>query len=336
VWLEGADVFMNCNKETKMEHRSQTKTETKLLQISKVSRADSQYKFTSLASLLDEEYLAKCYTCLKNTKASGVDEISVREYGEHLEDNLRALIERMNRKSYKSGIIEEGKIMKSEQGTPQGGNISPILANIYLHYILDIWFKFRLKKGLDGYAEIVRYADDFVIVVEKQMDCEKILKELKERLSKFGLELSETKTKVIRFGRNGSKNNPTGTFDFLGFTHYICKSRQGKLMLSRKTSKTRFSRKLKEINEYLRFNRNRKKLPELWKIINSKLIVHYRYYGISGNSRSIGNYYDKVKIIVFKWLNRRSQRQSFNWQNYNKYLRSFALPKPRIYVNLYT
>lgn len=332
-----------------MGRRIQSKTATKLLQISKVSADKPKYKFTSLASLLDKEYLAECYASLNKTKASGTDKVSVEEYGEELEDNLHKLIGRMKGHTYlpqdvrrvyipksngdkrplgipavedrivqkgiagileaiyepvfieesygfrsgrsqhdalkrldkeiwgkpinyvieadikgffdnvdhkwmtkfiehrvsdlnlvrlivrflKSGIVEEGKRMKAEEGTPQGGNLSPILANIYLHYVLDLWFKYHLKKELIGYAEIVRYADDFVIVVQSQSDCEKILNNLKERFAKFKLELSEEKTKVIRFGRRASKqgkgNDKSGTFDFLGLHTTVGK--QGRVSL---------------------------------------------------------------------------------------------------------
>ena len=250
--------------------------------------------------------------------------------------NLIRLIVRI----LKSGVMEEGRYIKTEQGTPQGGIISPILANIYLHYVLDLWFTKKLRKELVGYAEIIRYADDFVILVQNKEDAEKILKSLRHRLEKFGLELSESKTKVVRFGRTANKNvegNKPGTFDFLGFTHYCDKSRKGYFKVGRKTSAKRYSQKIREMKQFLKRIRNKCKLNEIWHLLKLKLklIGHYRYYGVSENSRSISNYYFKVENLIFKWLNRRSQKKSFNWDEFNKYLNKYPLPKPKIYVSFY-
>jgi group II intron reverse transcriptase/maturase len=239
----------------------------------------------------------------------------------------------------KAGIMEDGKRYKTDEGTPKGGVISPILANIYLHYVLDIWFKKVLRKSLSGYAEIVRYADDFVIVVQFKEDCDKILESLRERLTKFSLELSESKTSTIRFGKTADKhdlNNKAGTFDFLGFTHYCGKTRNGFFKVCRKTSKKRFNRRVKEMNEFLKLNRNRYNLKQLWEKLKQKLFGHFHYYGVSENSRSISTYKMKVERLIFKWLNRRSQKKSFNWESFRKYLQMYPLPKPKIYVSFYT
>jgi group II intron reverse transcriptase/maturase len=239
----------------------------------------------------------------------------------------------------KAGIMEEGEKYKTEEGTPQGGVISPILANIYLHYVLDIWFKKVLRKSLKGYAEIVRFADDFVIVVQFKEDCDKILESLKERLRKFSLELSESKTSTIRFGKTADKNdmeNKAGTFDFLGFTHFCAKTRNGFFKVGRKTSKKRFNRRVKEMNDFLKLNRNKYNLSELWTKLKQKLLGHYHYYGVSENSRCISSYKMKSERLIFKWLNKRSQKKSFNWISFNKYLRKYPLPKPKIYVSFYT
>lgn len=249
--------------------------------------------------------------------------------------NLIRLIVRI----LKSGVMEEGELMATDKGTPQGGIISPILANIYLHYVLDIWFKKALRKQLRGYAEIVRYADDFIVVVQYKEDCDKVLESLRKRLAKFGLELSEAKTSIIRFGRTACKkdqdNNP-GTFDFLGFTHFCAKSRKGYFKVGRKTSKKRLNRRIKEMNDFLKENRNRYKIKDLWNMVRLKLLGHYRYYGVSENSISISNYKYKVEKLLFKWLNRRSQKKSFNWEDFTRYLTLYPLPKPKIYVSFYT
>jgi RNA-directed DNA polymerase len=437
-----------------MSRRIQEDTATKLLQISNVSKDKPDYRFVSLASMINEDYLKTCYHELKKNKASGIDGVSVEEYGVGLEDKLRSLVARMKTMSYrpqnvlrvyipkaqggqrplgipavedkivqkgisgilkaifepnfieesygfregrgchdalkkisqqisskpvnyvldadikgffdnvshewmikflehrindknliriivrflKSGVMENGKYMKTEKGTPQGGIISPVLANIYLHYVLDLWFKKVLRKQLRGYAEIVRYADDFLILVEYKEDSEKALAMLRERLAKFDLELSEAKTSVVRFGKTADKDrdsNKPGTFDFLGFTHFCAKSRKGYFKVGRKTSKKRFSRSLREINDFLRKNRNRYKLSELWKKLKQKLLGHYHYYGVSENSISISNFHWKVTELIFKWLNRRSQKNSFNWEEFNKYLVKYPLPRPKIYVSFY-
>lgn len=437
-----------------MNLRIQNNTATKLMQISKVSKENPSYKFVSLASMLNEDYLKSCFHRLNKKKASGVDGVSLEQYGERLDENLRGLVAKMKSMSYrpqnvlrvyipkgqgglrplgiptvedkivqkgiseilkaifepnfiaesygfrdglgchdalkkisqeistkpinyiidadikgffdnvdhawmtkflehrindknlirlivrflKSGIMENGKEYKTEEGTPQGGIISPILANIYLHYVLDLWFKKVLRKSLQGYAEIVRYADDFVIVVQYKEDCDKILESLRERLLKFKLELSESKTSTIRFGKTANKNdrdNKPGTFDFLGFTHFCATSRNGYFKVGRKTSKKRFNRRVKEMNEFLRANRNKYKLNVLWSKLKQKLLGHYHYYGVSENSRSISNYREKVVRLIFKWLNRRSQKKSFNWNSFSKYLAKYPLPNSKIYVSFY-
>jgi group II intron reverse transcriptase/maturase len=261
----------------------------------------------------------------------------MRKFLEHRinDKNLMRLIVRF----LKAGVIEEGKYMKTEQGTPQGGVISPILANIYLHYVLDLWFKKRLRKQLSGYAEIIRYADDFVILIQNKEDCGKILESLRQRLADFSLELSEAKTSILRFGRTANEkdvDNKPGTFDFLGFTHYCAKTRKGKFKVARKTSKKKFNQKVKAMNEFLRINRNKYGLKELWSIMKLKLVGHYRYYGVSENSRGISNFGYRVERLLFKWLNRRSQRKSITWDSFNLYLKRFPLPKPKIYVSFYT
>lgn len=241
----------------------------------------------------------------------------------------------------KSGIMEEGRYKRTEEGTPQGGVISPILANIYLHYILDVWFYRWSGKRCKGYAELVRYCDDFVICIEKQEEALRLLKELRERLRKFGLELSIEKTQIVNFGRYAHEDakregKKPGTFNFLGFTHYCGKGRGGSFKVGRKTEKRRQSRSLRKVKNWLKQQRNRLSLEELWQGINLMLIGHYRYYGVSDNIRQISTYYHNVARLIFKWLNRRSQKRSFKWESFAKYLERHPLSKPRIYHNLYS
>ncbi len=247
----------------------------------------------------------------------------------------------------RSGIMEEGQYHETDKGTPQGGVISPILANIYLHYLLDVWFIRELKPKLTGYAEIVRYVDDFVICVEKREEAHHILEKIRERFQRAELELSAEKTKIIRFGRsqnendndNGNDNDKVGdkpgTFNFLGFTHYCTRSRKGKFKVGRKTDRKRLARSIKKVKSWLKCNRNVLEIREIWQMMRWMLTGHYNYYGISGNGEGITQYYHEVVELLYGWLNRRSQKKSFNWESFRKYLITYALPKPRIYHNLY-
>ena len=241
----------------------------------------------------------------------------------------------------KSGIMEEGKYQETEEGTPQGGIISPLLANIYLHYVLDLWFEKKVKKGLKGYAQLVRYADDFVVCFQYGDEACKFGEMLRERLSKFGLKISEKKSKIIEFGRYAGLRALRGgkgveTFDYLGFTHYCGKSRKGKFMLGRKTAKKKFRQEMKSLNQWLKAVRNQVKLEEWWKVLGQKLRGHYQYYGISGNYRGIQQFFWEAQRLTHKWVNRRSQRKSYNWEQYNHLLEHNPLPKPRIMHVTYT
>jgi hypothetical protein len=187
---------------------------------------------------------------------------------------------------------------------------------------------------------MVRYADDFVICVQYKDDAEKILEKLKDRLGKFGLELAEAKTRRIEFGRFSKQNAQTkgvkpATFNFLGFTHYIDQTRSGRFKLGCKTDRNKLTAKRKALNEWLKSARNRMPLQELWTILRAKLAGHFRYYGISGNFRSMARYRWEMLRLIMKWLNRRSQKKSFNWETFRRYVEKYPLPKPAIYHNFY-
>ena len=240
----------------------------------------------------------------------------------------------------KSGIMEEGKYMNTERGTPQGGVISPMLANIYLHYVLDRWFTMNVRDKCKGYTDLVRYCDDFIICAQHEREAHRILELIKQRFEKFGLELSEAKTRVVEFGRlamdrMSKEGKRVETFYFLGFTHYCSRSRSGKFKVGRKTETKRYARGVKKVQEFVRNSRNLLKLEEIWKRVRLMLIGHYRYYGVNENSRSLSNFRYEVTRVLFKWLNRRSQRRSFCWDKFNLYLKLYPLPQPRIYTNLY-
>jgi len=245
------------------------------------------------------------------------------------------------RRFLKAGYFEAGRIVATEQGTPQGGNLSPILSNVFLHYVLDLWFEKKVKPQTRGACHLVRYADDFVCMVQYADDAKRIEQALRERFAKFELELHPEKTRVISFGRyereNAKRQNRrANTFDFLGFTHYCDTSRKGKFIVGRKTSRKKFRIKCKEMNDWLRKMRNYKKAKEWWPVLQAKLRGHYQYYGVSGNMRSLQRFYKRTLRMTRKWLNRRSQRKSFNRKGFYKYLEHYPLPMPKIVHNLYT
>jgi group II intron reverse transcriptase/maturase len=240
----------------------------------------------------------------------------------------------------KGGYMEEGKKYKTDTGTPQGGVISPVLANVYLHYVLDLWFDKRVRKQCKGQAYIVRYADDFVCCFQYKNEALDFFQSLKWRLKKFNLEIAEDKTKIISFGRFAEKyakqkgNSKPETFDFLGFTHYCGKSKQGNFRVKRKTSRKKVQGKLKESKEWLKKNRNNN-IHMIMDRFKRSLIGYYNYYCITDNTPSVNNFRDKIEYLMFKWLNRRSQRKSFTWDKFRLFLNKYPLPSPRVKVNIY-
>jgi group II intron reverse transcriptase/maturase len=429
----------------------------KLALLSERARKDPKCQFISLAHWLDEEFLARCYYRLEKDRASGIDGVTWREYGEHVEANLRDLVARLKAKRYrpqpakrvyipkdehsqrplglpaledkivqagiaailgaiyeadfldcsygfrpergchqalevvyttivrkpinhvidadikgffdnvshewlmkflrvrikdssllllierflKAGYFEAGRVVATERGTPQGGNLSPLLSNIFLHYVLDLWFEKRLKREVRGACQLVRYADDFLVMAQYQDDAQYIMQALRERFAQFDLALHPEKTRVISFGRYERQNaqrqqRRPNTFDFLGFTHYCGRNRWGRFNVGRKTSRKKFCKKSREMNDWLRSVRNACSVKEWWSILKAKLTGHYQYYGISGNTRSIVRFYRLVVRLALKWLNRRSQCKSFNKAAFPSYLERYPLPKPRIVHKLYT
>lgn len=252
------------------------------------------------------------------------------------DSNFKRLIVR----TLKAGVVESGKWEPSVEGTPQGGVISPLLANIYLHYVLDLWFEKEVRKNCPGEARIVRYSDDFVCCFQYKEEAEKFYRDLAQRLALFGLEMAEEKSKIIAFGRFAEEDclkrgmDKPETFDFLGFTHYCSKSRNGKFRVKRKTSRKKLKGKIKAFKAWIRASRNIA-TRELWKTVKSKLIGHYRYYGVTDNYTMLKRLHLIVSKLLFKWLNRRSQRKSFTLERFDKFLKFNPLPQPKIYVNIY-
>jgi len=426
--------------------------------ITEKAKRDKQLKFTALIHHINEDNLVQCYSELKKDKASGIDGVTVEEYGRNLEWNVFQLVEKLKTKSYRpqparrvyipkagkkdekrglgiptvedklvqlmlkklleaifetdfensshgfrpgrscitaikeldeevmtrpinfivevdirkffdtvnhywllrcleervadpnllwlarqfliAGVVEEGEYHASDLGTPQGGVISPLFANIYLHYVLDIWFEKVFKPTSKGHMKMIRYCDDFVVCCESEQDAKGFLKALEERFSKFGLAISLEKTKIIKFGRNTwqrckKSKEKVATFNFLGFTHYCAASRRGSFVIGHKTSKENLNRKLRGTKEWVKSVRNLFTLKTWWSVLKAKLTGHYNYFGISGNFRCLRQFYNQVISTVFKWINRRSQRKSMTWEMYQQYLQRNPLPMPRICHALY-
>ena len=240
----------------------------------------------------------------------------------------------------KAGIQEDGVFRVSDRGTPQGGVISPLLANIYLHYTLDLWFQRVFRKTCSGMCRFIRYADDFVVCFKDEADAVRFRIEMEQRLNQFGLEIAPEKTKILEFGpmarwRAKQRGDKTETFDFLGFTHYCTTSRSGKMFrVGRKSISKRITAKLNLFKEWIRAHRT---LPTsaIMETVANKLRGHYAYYGVTGNSRSIGIYFYHVKRLLFKWLGRRGKRDSLSFEKFKLLLERFPLPTPRILVSLW-
>ena len=248
---------------------------------------------------------------------------------------------RMVKRFLKSGVLEEGKLYVDDEGVPQGGSISPILSNIYLHYALDLWFEKGFRKVCTGPARLIRYADDFVACFATQADAERFRRELSARLAKFGLEVEPTKTKILAFGpqaaaraKREGQSKPE-TFDFLGFTHYCSRTRDGKrFRIKRVTARKKFRAKLAAFKQWLKENRAKMTTRELWQKVCAKLRGHYGYYGVTDNSSGIRRFYYEAKRLLHKWLNRRSQRKGMAWEDFNLMDKRFPLPRPRIRVSM--
>jgi RNA-directed DNA polymerase len=455
---KGVAVTRREARDTSAGHRAGDRMSTKLASLTRRARENPKYRFQTLAYLMTEDFLSGCFRELKRDKASGVDGVSVEEYGANPGENVKDLVRRLKERKYKpqpvrrvyipkgnggtrplgiptvedkvvqmgikkileaifeadfvngvsfgfrpgrschdaldvldkavmtkpvnyvvdvdiekffdtidhrwmmeclkqrvadrsllrliarflkAGALEDGKYLESDKGTPQGGVLSPLLANIYLHYVLDQWFDNKVKKTMKGYACLIRYADDFVVCFQAEREAKAFGEMLRERLKTFGLRVSESKSRIIEFGRYVWQKAQRGgkkveTFDFLGFTHYCDKTRRGYFKLGRKTSSKRFRQKAKELNLWLKRVRSAAELKEWWPVLKMKLTGHYRYYGVSGNHPALRRYYRLASKLAYKWINRRSQKKSYSFAKYLRFLAFDPLPKPCICHSLFT
>ena len=241
---------------------------------------------------------------------------------------------RLIRKWIHVGVVEDGRLLVTATGTGQGQVISPLLANIYLHYVLDEWFEHEVKPRLRGMAAEIRYADDFILCFQYREDAERVQRVLAKRFATYGLTLHPEKTRLLAFGRSALPRRPgdrqPATFDFLGFTHICARSRRGRFCIHVRTMRTRLRRSLKAVAQWCRQHRHDPVQAQA-AALNAKLRGHYQYYGRPTNYRCLWQFYRTVRRHWHKWLNRRSRRKSLNWAQFNaQLLRRHPLPPPRI------
>lgn len=265
-------------------------------------------------------------------------------------DHLRSFLDRRVRdglirraigKWLNAGVMEDGAVWYPEAGTPQGGVISPLLSNLYLHEVLDRWFEHEVKPRLRGRAFIVRYADDAVLGFEQQEDARRVMAVLAQRFGRYGLSLHPEKTRLVDFcsptrgGVPPAAGAPTGRhFDMLGFTHFWARSRQGRWVVKRKTAKARFGRAVKRLTQWCRAHRHWP-VAEQHAVLNRKLRGHYAYYGVTGNARALGRYLRLAERAWRKWLNRRNHRAHMTWERFQHLLTRHPLLPPRVVHSIY-
>jgi len=263
-----------------------------------------------------------------------VDRAQLRSF---LDQRVRdGVVRRAIGKWLQAGVMEDGAVWYPEDGTPQGGVISPLLANIFLHEVLDTWFDQEVRPRLKGRAFMVRFADDAVLVFEREDEARRVLAVLPKRFGKYGLCLHPEKTRLVDFHPPGEGRNPDRgrSFDMLGLTHFWGRSRKGRWVVKRKTAATRLSRALKRLSLWCRQNRHRS-VGDQQRALNRKLRGHYNYYGITGNARALVRFGRATEKIWRKWLSRRSRTACLNWERFRRLLEHYPLTPPRVVHSIY-
>jgi len=306
---------------------------------------DCSYGFRPKRSA--HQALSEIQSRLMRMGGGWVLDVDIRKFFDSLShDHLRAIlarrmqdgvIKRLIGKWLRAGVMEEGVLTHPDAGTPQGGVVSPLLANIYLHEVLDVWFDQVVTPLLQGQAFLVRYADDFVMGFSNERDARRVMSVLPKRLGKYGLTIHPDKTRLVYFRPprvHADRGEKTGSFDFLGFTHHWARSRKGGWVVKQKTAKGRFTRALQRIKEWCQKNRHQA-MGEQCAVLTQKVKGHYGYYGIAGNSASLGRFRNEVGRLWHKWLSRRSQKAKLDWPTFQRLLRRYPLPPPRLNRSAY-
>ena len=294
--------------------------------------------------------IKKLGVMLEKRKTSWVLDADIKGFFDHLDHDwivkfVEARIKdpnitRLIRRMLKAGIMTDFSYEETEEGSGQGSVCSPILANIYMHYVLVWWFKERMQPQFKGYSGLVVYADDFVACFQYKKEAELFYEALKKRLEHFGLKIEEDKTRLIEFGRFAEESRrrrgegKPETFDFLGFTHYCSSAKGGWFRVKRKTSKKKYAKACRSFNKKIRDMRTNK-LGYIFAKVNQMLKGYYQYYGITDNGRNLNRFQHKVDRMLFYWLNRRSNKRSYTWEQYRQMKECYPLATPTIHVNVY-
>ena len=237
---------------------------------------------------------------------------------------------------FKAGVLAAGELTISDEGVAQGSVCSPIISNILAHEVIDKWFQETVKKHCAGKVELFRYADDMVICCQYAKDAERIQRALAQRLNKYKLQLNEGKTQCVSFSKKQhSQHKKQGKFSFLGFTFHLGRSKGGVTIPKLRTDGKRMRSKLVKVTDWIKDVRNKAPLKEIWGIFCAKLRGHIRYYGVSFNGKSVERFLHQAERIIFKWLNRRSQKKSFDWDKFRLFVGNHPLPNAKIYVRLF-
>lgn len=271
-------------------------------------------------------------------KGGWIVEVDIRRFFDSVDhQHLRAILDQRVRdgvirrtidKWLKAGVLEDGNLSYPELGTPQGGVISPLLANIFLHEVIDVWFEQVVRPRLEGKAFLVRFADDIAMVFAQELDARRVMAVLPKRFGKYGLTLHEEKTRLIDFRQPGRSRRSPGSFQLLGFTHFWGRSRAGKHVVMRKTAGARFGRALRRVTDWCRTHRHQR-VGDQHRALVQQLQGHYSYFGIVGNRRAVDRFHYEVSRVWQKWLHRRSHSSRMWWARFKHVLERYPLPRPR-------